>query len=345
MKDHWGKRLISVSDRVYWVLLKILTSEFRRQYGALIAQAFHNLSREAYAERGSVGLIWLWMPSATDVIESAIAEQSAKLGRNSMKLLRKRLEPLRFWGKWIIATGAGLYAGWILNLIFRPLLVLNRIDLVWPVNDLETVYRNLDLPGYILLSVLSGLITGAIVGLFQWLALLRKAGDWGWWLPATAIGFGIDCLLKALFFSLYYVETSGGQLRPPQGSFLPFLFAIVPLMGALFIGLSQWLVMRRKVQYSGWWILAAPIATILALRSSAAMDVLNESFNAWIMRLASITSIGVVPLTKIAYPLPYLFEGIIVGAFTGMVIVMLVRRASKQSHLLTGNDPQLISTE
>jgi hypothetical protein len=257
-----------------------------------------------------------------------------------MKSLRDRLEPLGSWGKWVIATGVGIYVGGILNLVIRPLLVLNRIDLVWPADDLRTAYMNLDLTGFILLSVLSGLITGAVVGLFQWLALLRKPGALGLWLPATAIGFGIDFLLKAVFFLLAYPVRTVGQLPHPQGSLLAFAFVMTPLLGAFLIGLSQWLVMRRKVRYSAWWMLAMPIAIILALRSQPAIVILYDSLNAWLMRLASTTSIGVIPLTKIAYPLPHLFEGIVVGSITGLVIVLLVRNSAKRSRAPAANDPQ-----
>jgi hypothetical protein len=195
------------------------------------------------------------------------------------------------------------------------------------------------LAGFILLAVLSGLITGAVVGLVQWLALLRKTGDLGLWIPATAIGFGIDFLLKAVFFVLSYSELSGGRFPSQQGSFLPLLFAITPLLGALLIGLSQWLAMRRKLRYSAWWMLAMPIATILALRFQP--HSLYGSLKAWIMRLAPTMPIGVIPLTKLVYPLPYLFEGILLGVFTGIVIVMLVRRSTERLHAPAANDPRL----
>lgn len=255
-----------------------------------------------------------------------------------MKSLRDRLEPLRSWGKWIIATGIGFYVGWILNLAIRPLLVLGKINLVWPASDLEIVYRNLDLSGFLLLAVLSGLITGAVVGLVQWLALLRKPGGFGLWLPATAIGFGIDFLLKAVFFLLDYSWRSGGGFPPQRDPILPLLFVITPFLGAFLVGLSQWLVLRRKLRYSAWWMLAMPIATILALRFQP--HSLYGKLIAWIMRLAPTMPIGVIPLTKLVYPLPYLFEGIVVGAVTGIVIVMLIRKSAKRSHAPAADDPR-----
>ena len=52
------------------------------------------------------------------------------------------------------------------------------------------------------------------------------------------------------------------------------------------------------------------------------------------MRLTTKTPIGVIPLTKVVYPLPYLVEGIVLGAITGVVIVMLIRASKRQSRPL-----------
>jgi hypothetical protein len=260
-----------------------------------------------------------------------------------MNVLRKWLAPVGSWGKWVIATGVGLYVGWGLNLVIRPLLVVNRIDLEWPLDDLRTVYLNLDLAGFILLAVFSGLITGAIVGLFQWLALLRKTGDMGLWIPATAVGFGIDYLLKAVFFLLDHSERSGGRFPPQQGSILPMLFVITPFLGAFLIGLSQWLVLRRKVRLSGLWMLTTAIAIIPKIVLIPEIHALSSSLKNWVMRLAPTMPIGVIPLTKLVYPLPYLFEGIIVGAATGIVMVLLIRQSTKRSHVPVANDLQPVN--
>ena len=250
-----------------------------------------------------------------------------------MRPLRNWLEPLKLWGFWVIATGVGLYIGWSLNLIVRPLLVLGKIDMVWPLDDLRTVYYNVDLTVFVLLSVLSGLIAGALVGLFQWLVLRRRLAGLGMWIPATAVGFGIVYLLKAAYFLLRLSETSGFQERLQQ-PFLPYFFIATPILGALSVALSQWLVLRREVPRSCWWVLIMPVGTILALYFPGAVHIPYEDINSWIFRLATKTSIGVIPLTKVVYPLPHLVEGIVLGAVTGVVIVMLIRASKKQSRPL-----------
>lgn len=340
MKDSWGQKLIPISGRVYKALMFIFPTDFRREYGPLITQAFRDISRDVYIEGGFNDIICLWVHATTDLVSNAIAEHLNSTGRITVRALRNWLEPLKLWGFWIIATGAGLYLGWSLNLIVRPLLVLGKIDMVWPLDDLMTVYYNVDLTVFILLSVLSGLIAGALVGLFQWLDLRRRLGGLGMWIPATAAGFGIDYLLKAVYFLLRYSETSGFQERGPPGSFLPYIFIATPILGALFIALAQWLVMRREVPHSGWWVLIVPVGTILA-PIPGSVHVPYGDLNSWIMRLTTKTSIGVIPLTKVAYPLPYLVEGIVLGAITGVVIVMLIRASKKQSRPLVVDNFEL----
>lgn len=310
----------------------IFPADFRRDYGSLIAYAFRDLSRDAYIKGGFKDVIYLWVHTTTDLVSSAIAEHLNSKGRITVRALRNWREPLKLWVFWVIATGAGLYLGWSLNLIVRPLLVLGNIDMVWPLDDLMTVYYNVDLTVFILLSVLSGLIAGALVGLFQWLVLRRRIAGLGMWIPATAVGFGIDYLLKAIYFLLRLSETSGFQ-EPLQQPFLPYFLFATPILGALFIGLSQWLVLRREIPRSGWWVLIMPVGTVLSRRFAGVPPLLYGDLNSWIFRLATKTSIGVVPLTKVAYPLPYLVEGIVLGAIAGVVIVMLIRATKKQSRL------------
>ncbi len=333
MKEPWGKKIVSISDQVYKTLMFIFPADFRREYGPLIVQAFHDISRDVYIEGGFNDIICLWIHATTDLVSNAIAEHLNSTGMITMRALRNWLDPLKLWGFWIIATGAGLYLGWSLNLIVRPLLVLGKIDKVWPLDDLMTVYYNVDLPVFVLLSVLSGLIAGALVGLFQWFVLRRRIAGLGMWIPATAVGFGMDFLLKAAYFLMRLSETSGFQ-EPLQQPFLPYFLFATPILGALFIGLSQWLVLRREIPRSGWWVLIMPVGTVLSWRFAGVPPLLYGDLNSWIFRLATKTSIGVVPLTKVAYPLPYLVEGIVLGAITGVVIVMLIRASKRQSRPL-----------
>ena len=333
MKESQGGKLISFSDRIYKTLMFMFPADFRREFGPLIAHAFHDISRDVYIEGSFKDVICLWVRATNDLVGSAIAEHLNSTGMITMRALRNWLDPLKLWGFWIIATGAGIYLGWSLNLIVRPLLVLGKIDKVWPLDDLMTVYYNVDLPVFVLLSVLSGLIAGALVGLFQWFVLRRRIAGLGMWIPGTAVGCGMDFLLKAAYFLMRLSETSSFQ-EPLQQPFLPYFFIATPILGALFIGLSQWLVLRREVPHSGWWVLIMPVGTVLSRRFAGVPPLLYGDLNSWIFRLATKTSIGVVPLTKVEYPLPYLVDGLVIGAVAGVVIVMLIRATKKQSRRL-----------
>ena len=74
MKDSWGGKLISISDRVYKALMYIFPTDFRREYGPLIAQAFSDISRDAFIDGNFNEIIYLWVRSMSDLVGSAIAE-------------------------------------------------------------------------------------------------------------------------------------------------------------------------------------------------------------------------------------------------------------------------------
>ena len=73
----------SRSERVYEVLLVAYPKEYRREYGALMAQAFGDLCRE---QQRRAGLALLWGRTVLDLLASAFAERS----RTAMPALSSR---------------------------------------------------------------------------------------------------------------------------------------------------------------------------------------------------------------------------------------------------------------
>jgi Domain of unknown function (DUF1835) len=72
MKDTPGCR--SLSDRIYQALLLAYPPGFRHEYGAQMAQVFHDSCRDAQRRRGMVGLLALWLAALGDLAASAWAE-------------------------------------------------------------------------------------------------------------------------------------------------------------------------------------------------------------------------------------------------------------------------------
>src|SRR5258707_3053847 len=67
----------SLSGRIYRALLLVYPAPFRREYGAQMAQVFHDACRDAQRRRGPHGLLALWLATLGDLAASAWAEWQA----------------------------------------------------------------------------------------------------------------------------------------------------------------------------------------------------------------------------------------------------------------------------
>lgn len=66
--------VLSASERSYRLLLFVYPPAYRREYGPLMAQAYRDLCRESYRQRGIVGLISLWFRLLADLATSAFRQ-------------------------------------------------------------------------------------------------------------------------------------------------------------------------------------------------------------------------------------------------------------------------------
>jgi hypothetical protein len=109
-----------------------------------------------------------------------------------------------------------------------------------------------------------GAVTGAGIGLGQWLFLRQRLPHAGWWLLVTTVGFAVGW-------------TIGGAVGMAVGrSGIDWTIGWVigfAVTGAV-AGLGQWLLLRRGLAQAGWWIVATTVGwTVgesigLALRGS-----------------------------------------------------------------------------
>lgn len=94
-----------------------------------------------------------------------------------------------------------------------------------------------------------GLIIGASIGIAQGLVLRRRIAPMGWWVLASALGFGVGKFLgEALAQGMPVVVGSG-------------------LAGAIIgasVGATQWLVLRGKAAEAGWWVAANIVGWVIA---------------------------------------------------------------------------------
>ena len=95
--------------------------------------------------------------------------------------------------------------------------------------------------GRLLLPNLALVTVGLAIGILQWFLLQRRFKKAWQWILATAAGWTVG---SAIVYAAI-----------PQG--MDFLSGL--LIG-LSIGLAQWLILRREVQWAGWWIVINVIA-------------------------------------------------------------------------------------
>ena len=89
--------------------------------------------------------------------------------------------------------------------------------------------------------VVGGAVVGAVVGIGQWLVPRQRLLQAKWWILATTISFGIGFAA--------YTAVSGAVSDAVSGA----------LVGAI-VGIGQWLVLRKHLSQTEWWIFATTVS-------------------------------------------------------------------------------------
>jgi hypothetical protein len=82
---------------------------------------------------------------------------------------------------------------------------------------------------------LKSVVIGLVTGIMQYLFLRPYFPGALWWIPATSIGVALSSIVR------------------PSIAFYTTL-ALAGAVGGFIIGLSQWLVLRRRISGVGWWL-------------------------------------------------------------------------------------------
>lgn len=100
--------------------------------------------------------------------------------------------------------------------------------------------------GSLLLSGLALITVGLFVGIFQWLVLQgRLVRAWPW-IIATSAGWLAGYLITFFLF-------------PPE------IKSLEGMTIGLTTGIAQWVILRRELQWAGWWIIFSMIGWITGL--------------------------------------------------------------------------------
>lgn len=111
--------------------------------------------------------------------------------------------------------GHGFWITWVLATLYGSLL---GVIIAWVVDD-----------------SLTPVVIGLVMGIMQYLFLRPYFIGAVWWIPATSIGVALSSIVR------------------PSIAFYTTL-ALAGAVGGFIIGLSQWLVLRRRISGIGWWL-------------------------------------------------------------------------------------------
>ncbi|MFA9402478.1 MAG: hypothetical protein ACERKY_05375 [Anaerolineales bacterium] len=149
-------------------------------------------------------------------------------------------------------------------------------------------------------AVLYGIL-GASIAVLQWLVLRAYVTQASQWVLASTVGW---ILVGALADVL---EIKGG------------LVAVWPALIGATVGTFQWLVLQKHVPLAGFWIVASAIGWVAGWYVGSAMDEVVTMF---------------VSSERLGLAILFVILASVVGAFTGLALIWLLRRSNLKKSAL-----------
>jgi hypothetical protein len=88
----------SIHPRVYGLLLLAYPAEFRREYGPQMTQVFRDCCRDQLRQAGKFGLVRVWSHTLVDLIQTALKERMASVGKENSVMNNLRRDAVALFG-------------------------------------------------------------------------------------------------------------------------------------------------------------------------------------------------------------------------------------------------------
>ncbi len=206
----------------------------------------------------------------------------------SQQFLIPPFERFRFTLGFILATGLGWFCIW---------LVL-RSSVQDPLMPAQAIQRGLGS------ALVTGLVSGLVVSAMQWWVLRRYLADWLWILTGATGYVLLTVSLEASWGWIGVLTTA-----PPVVDFFETLspaWVVVASGGlrvllatvcAFWLGLTQWLFLRRYTRSNLWW-LGVPAIAVLLSSSFAVLSVLLLSAGVRLPLETNVLAAGILGTTQ-----------------------------------------------
>ena len=191
---------------------------------------------------------------------------------------------------WVVANIFSIFGGVLLGKFLYDFLY----PFFYPYQDPPGlhIFRLVDDP--VQRMVFIGLSIGILTGFLEKLVLQKHKLQWNGWILANVLGWSFGLAAAE------GLEMLGWQWSIPQ------------LLGGMIIGFSQWIVLRRYLVKSYWWIAACILGSFAIL--------------SWI-------PVGYTfPMILEEYSIPIIVAGLIMGIFTGATLSLLLTLSSLQEN-------------
>lgn len=151
-------------------------------------------------------------------------------------------KPVRssFYLGWIVLTSLSVPIAYFFRIITLKIITNIVGDFVF-VNGVRHITEDY-LAMYVLVPSIS-----ILTGVLQYALLRRYLPRMGWWVFVTVAGWFLGVLLIALPVWLGWTDTPLNNLD------------LIFLVMGLAIGITQWLLLRRRLALAGWWIAASAL--------------------------------------------------------------------------------------
>lgn len=147
----------------------------------------------------------------------------------------------KLWGYWILATTVG----WSMRILE---LWLKREE-----GTLGTVRTLAEIPEVLLITSISGLLAGLIMGFGQWRVLRRfRLTDENKWLWSTLIGMALLAPLGISISTAMAWMSWPGDFLPESRTMFLILYPTHYIYGGFMLGAFQWLGLRNMLENWGW---------------------------------------------------------------------------------------------
>ncbi len=218
--------------RLYAALLRLYPNHFRAQFGdemkAVFRQAIegHNRNDKAFG---------FFLRELRDLpLNLARTHWRSKVNKEfPMTIIKK--PGWGFFPTWVLLTTISIPIAFILDLVILKVITRFVGDFIY-VNGVRHITEDY-LSTYTFVP-----IVGLLIGVFQYGLLRRYLPRMGWWVLATVGGWVLGLLLIFIstWLKIWSIES--------------FDLDLAYIVMGLSIGIGQWLLLRRRLSHSGWWV-------------------------------------------------------------------------------------------